>query len=228
MTKQGFLWDKRPFSTIIHYVAWSPDGTRVVGGGDDGSLYLWGIADGTPRQRLPGHQGMAMRVVWSPDGTRLASCGSSGDTGELFVWDVQSGERLQTFAGHPGIVYAAVWTPSGDLLVSGGSDGILRWWDVQSGKCLRMRAAHQGTVLSLRKSPDGKLLASCGDDGAIHLWDLERGEHLRTLRRDRPYERLTITGIQGLTQAEIATLRALGAIEDAAVEIPADTPLLRK
>jgi WD40 repeat protein/transcriptional regulator with XRE-family HTH domain len=220
MTKQDLLWDKRPFSTIIHYVAWSPDGTRVVGGGDDGGLYLWGIADGMPRQRLPGHQGMATRVVWSPDGTRLASCGSSGDTGELFVWDVQSGERLQTFAGHSGIVYAAVWTPSGDLLVSGGSDGILRWWDVQSGKCLRMRTAHQGTVLSLRKSPDGKLLASCGDDGAIHIWELKSGEHVRTLRLDRPYERLTITGIQGLTQAEIATLRALGAVEDAAAESP--------
>ena len=220
MTKQGLLWDKRPLSTIIHYVAWSPDGTRVVGGGDDGSLYLWEIADGTLRQRLPGHQGMAARVVWSPDGTRLASCGGSSDTGELFVWDVQSGECLQTFAGHPGIVYAVVWSPTGDILVSGGSDGILRWWDVQSGKCLRMRAAHQGTVLSLRKSPDGKLLASCGDDGAIHLWELKSGEHVRTLRRDRPYERLNITGIRGLTQAEIATLRALGAIADAAAESP--------
>jgi len=220
MTKQGLLWDKRPFSTIIRYVDWSPDGTRVVGGGDDGGLYLWGIADGTLLQRLPGHQGMATRVVWSPDGTRLASCGSSSDTGELFVWDVQSGECLQTFAGHPGIVSAVVWIPTGDLLVSGGSDGILRWWDVQSGKCLRMRAAHQGTVLSLRKSPDGKLLACCGDDGAIHIWELKSGEHVRTLRLDRPYERLTITGIQGLTQAEIATLRALGAIADAAAESP--------
>src|SRR6266704_1395503 len=220
MTKQGLLWDKRPLSTIIHYVAWSPDGTRVVGGGDDGSLYLWGIANGTLRQRLPGHQGMATRVVWSPDGTRLASCGSSSDTGELFVWDVQSGECLQTFAGHPGIVSAVVWSPTGDLLVSGGSDGILRWWDVQSGKCLRMRAAHQGTVLSLRKSPGGKLLASCGDDGAIHLWELKSGEHVRTLRRDRPYERLNITGIRGLTKAEIATLRALGAVEDAVAESP--------
>jgi len=83
-----------------------------------------------------------------------------------------------------------------------------------------MRAAHQGTVLSLRKSPDGKLLACCGDDGAIHIWELKSGEHVRTLRLDRPYERLNITGIQGLTQAEIATLRALGAIADAAAESP--------
>ena len=48
------------------------------------------------------------------------------------------------------------------------------------------------------------------------VWELKGGEHLRTLRRDRPYERLTITGIRGLTQAEIANLRALGAVEDAA------------
>jgi hypothetical protein len=64
------------------------------------------------------------------------------------------------------------------------------------------------------------LLASCGDDGAIHLWKLGSGEHVRTLRRDRPYERLNITGIRGLTQAEIATLHALGAIADAAAESP--------
>ena len=133
------------------------------------------------------------------------------------MWDQQSGERVRTFAGHGGVVYAVAWGPSRDLLVSGGSDGMLRWWDVQSGECMRVRKAHQGTIRSLRRSPDGSILASCGDDGAIMLWDLQGGEHLRTLRRDRPYERLNITGIRGLTEAQKATLRALGALEDAAV-----------
>jgi hypothetical protein len=39
---------------------------------------------------------------------------------------------------------------------------------------------------------------------------------VRTLRRDRPYERLNITGIQGLTEVQKSTLRALGAVEEIA------------
>ena len=80
-----------------------------------------------------------------------------------------------------------------------------------------MRQGHQGTVLSLRISPDGRRLASCGDDGAVQVWELASGELLRTLRRDRPYERLDITGVKGLTEAQKATLRALGAIEETAL-----------
>ena len=66
---------------------------------------------------------------------------------------------------------------------------------------------------ALRRSPDGTTLASCGDDGAIMLWDSWSGTQQQALRRDRPYERLNIRGIRGLTGAQQATLRTLGAIE---------------
>ncbi len=134
------------------------------------------------------------------------------------MWDAHSGERLAALQGLASVLYAVAWHPVGDRLLSGGSDGRLRWWDLQSGACLRVREAHQGKVQALKVSPDGKRIASCGDDGAIRLWDVHSGEHLRTLRRDRPYERLTITGIRGLTEAQKASLRALGALEDEADE----------
>ena len=98
------------------------------------------------------------------------------------------------------------------LLVSGGDDGKLCWWDVVQGTYLFAPGGHTGAVQALRRTTDGTMLASCGDDGAIMLWDLDSGSHRQTLRRDRPYERLDITGLLGITDAQRTSLLALGAI----------------
>ncbi len=210
-------WVNRAQPSRIRRVAWSPDGTRLASCSDDGSVFLWEASDGTLITQLQGHRGMVASVAWSPDGTRLASGGGSRGSGELVVWDAQSGERLQAWSEPSAIVYALAWSPTGAVLISGGSDGSMRWWDLQSGECLAMRQGHQGVVQSLESSPDGRRLASCGDDNTIQVWDLQSGKQLRTLRRDRPYERLDITGIRGVTEAQKASLRALGAIESAPV-----------
>jgi WD40 repeat protein/transcriptional regulator with XRE-family HTH domain len=206
-------WAERLHAILLRRVAWSPDGTLLAGGGDDGSIFLWDATDGTQQHQMAGHQGAVMSVAWSADG-RLASGGSGREGGELFVWDADSGKPVQAFAGHPGLASALAWSPSGELLISGESDGRLCWWDVHSGHSVRVQEGHRGAVQALKVSPDGIRLASCGDDGAILLWNLHSGEHLQTLRHDRPYERLTITDIRGLTQAQKASLRALGAVEE--------------
>ena len=123
------------------------------------------------------------------------------------------GARLSIWHEPSEVVYALAWSPAGAGLISGGSDGLLCWWDLRQGERVRVHKAHEGTVQALKVSPDGRMLVSGGDDGAIKIWDVQSGEHLRTLRRDRPYERLNITGIWGLSEAQKASLRALGAFE---------------
>src|SRR5258706_8452367 len=93
VTVRSHRWVSRQLPAWIRRVAWSPDGTRLVGGGDDGHVYLWDAADGTLLLRLAEHHGLIMSVAWSPDGTQLASGSGSRDGGELFVWDAHSGER---------------------------------------------------------------------------------------------------------------------------------------
>src|SRR5258708_22646320 len=74
--------------------AWGPDGARVASGGDNGSVFLLEVSDGTVRASLKGHRGMVMRVAWSPDGRLLASGGGGRGGGELFFWEVANGGEL--------------------------------------------------------------------------------------------------------------------------------------
>jgi WD40 repeat protein/transcriptional regulator with XRE-family HTH domain len=211
-------WIAREQQASARRVAWSPDGTLLVSAGDDGMVAVWNASDGRLLGQLTGHEGKVNDVAWSRDGKWLASGAGCRDGGEVFVWDMHSGERVRVLSEHPGIVYAVTWDPTDAMLISGDSDGMLRWWDVERGECVQMRQAHQGTVQSLKVSPDGRSLASCGDDGAINVWELESGEHLRTLRRDRPYERLNITDIRSISKAQKASLLALGAFEETSVD----------
>lgn len=206
-------WVGKPFPTWIRHVAWHPNSTHLAGGGDDGTIYVWRTADGQLLQRLDAHHGMITHLTWGEDSKKLASSSGGIMGGRIYIWDIEKGEVIHTIAKHPGIVYAVAWGIEPELLISASDDGRLRWWDVVTGKCVHVVEAHQGTVQALKRNPDGTKLASCGDDGAIRLWDLHGGDFLQTIRRDRPYERLNITGIRGVTEAQKAGLRALGAIE---------------
>ncbi|MBA2392918.1 MAG: hypothetical protein H0V70_09255, partial [Ktedonobacteraceae bacterium] len=88
----------------------------------------------------------------------------------------------------------------------------VRLWDVRLGRCQRILQGHEGWVWSVVFSPDGKMLASGGDDGAIKLWDRKTGACVRTIRRDRPYEKMNVAGIRGVSEAQKDELYFLGAV----------------
>ncbi|MBX3055245.1 MAG: helix-turn-helix domain-containing protein [Anaerolineae bacterium] len=197
----------------IRRVEWDPAGRYLVGAGEGGAIFIWNADDYSWHATLQGQRGMVVALAWSADGARLASGSWGHGSDQLFIWDTQNWNQVGAVDDPNELVFSVAWTADGERLISAGSDGALRWWNPQNGQCLLSRQGHEGPVQSLRASPDGRFLASCGDDGAIQIWRLDDGDHVTTLRRDRPYERLDITGIKGLTEAQKLTLKMMGAIE---------------
>jgi len=109
-----------------------------------------------------------------------------------------------------GKVYAVVFFSS-NFVVSSCDDNTVKIWDIYQKKCLKTLTGHARTVLSVAISLDGQILASSNEDEKIMLWDVNTGEPLMTLKVPRPYDGMNITGVSGLSEEQIAALKALGA-----------------
>jgi hypothetical protein len=74
-------------------VAFSPDGERIVSGGEDNALKLWDAQTGQEVMTLKGHTGYVASVAFSPDGKRIVS--GSADKGSLrLLTGLAAPERL--------------------------------------------------------------------------------------------------------------------------------------
>ncbi|PSB15463.1 hypothetical protein C7B76_13695 [filamentous cyanobacterium CCP2] len=193
-------------------VAFSPDGKKLASGSGDLMLRLWDMQTQQCLKIMQGHTHWIRSIAFSPDGQTLASS-SVGRT--VRFWDVKTGKALRTLNGYTKGIRSVAFSPDSRTLASGSDDRDVRLWDVESGECVRTFPGHTGRVQSVAVSSNGMLLASGSNDEAIKLWDIQTGQELRTLRIDRPYEGMNITGAKGLSSRQRATLIGLGAVDRA-------------
>ena len=222
-------------SNWVSSVAFSPDGKTLASGSTDHAIKIWNLDSGKCRRTLEEHKTLKEHKSWvrsvafSPDGEKLAS-GSADHT--IKIWDLSNDKCLkswQTFErhegrgeGHEDTVTSVAFSPDGKTLASGSEDRTVKIWSVKDGKCIETFEGDDDTVSSAKShkrwvnfvafSPNGETIASTSIDETIKLWDVKTGECINTLRSLRPYEGMDITGIEGVSDAQKETLKALGAI----------------
>jgi WD40 repeat protein len=129
------------------------------------------------------------------------------------LWEVGTGQCLQTLQGQSSWGESVAFSPDGQILVGGSDDSTVQLWEVRTGQCLKTLRGHTEKVWSVAFSSDGQTLVSGSQDETVKIWNVKTGECLKTLVAARPYEGMNITGVTGLTEAQKAMLKTLGAVE---------------
>jgi len=162
----------------ITELAFSPDGSLIATGSDDGLVWLWDIAS---RRRLdppivasgPASCSAGFAMAFSPGGKTLATaCYRT-----VQLWDMsthrQSGAALDTVES----VEAMAFSPDGRALATSSYEGTTRVWNVtarrQSGDTIGRPNWLNGAraINAVAFSPDGKRLVTAGADDTARLWD---------------------------------------------------------
>jgi WD40 repeat protein len=90
---------------------------------------------------------------------------------------------------------------------------MVKLWQVERNELMATTLpGNSGAVLSVAMTADGQQVASGGADGTLRLWQTADPGAVQTFRPDRCYERLDITGVTGVTDAQRQMLFALGAV----------------
>ena len=211
------LWDVKTAKVLkslpAHFVwsvAFSPDGTVLAVGAIDTVIRFWNLQTEQYCQTFSGHTDWVWAVAINPDGSILAS-GSHDRTVRL--WDIRTGKCLYLLEGHSGWIFSVAFSPDGRTLASASSDCTIKLWNVSTGICLHTLKEHNNWVMSVAFSPQGDILVSGSVDETIKLWNPETGISQQTWKVEKFYEGMRISGATGLTEAQKATLVALGAVE---------------
>jgi WD40 repeat protein len=162
-------------------IAFNPEGTMLVGGGDDDNLYAWDKS--TNEARLKKTIQVGSKGVWD---IAFSQCGdifaSGGRDGTTTLWrseDISSIPNRLT-ASHGQVSSIAIGS-DGTTLLAGYQNGTIIVWNVASGAPVGEPIKHGSGVDHVALSHDLKLIAAGGTGEPLALWDIISHEKVQTL-----------------------------------------------
>jgi WD40 repeat protein len=177
----------------VNRLDFSTDGTRLVSGGVDGRLIVWGtgtqhaLGRGGGRVHSQSVSGLAF------DGDSVVTVGRGESVGnelaspQIITWDTAAEQPLGPPVAADGVVTLSA---DGRLAAIGDARGTITQVDSRTGEPVRRPiTAHGGAVTAVVFSSDGRTLASTGcrefdpdtsfcDDAELAVWDARSGRRV--------------------------------------------------
>ena len=168
---------------VVHAVAFSRDGRRLVTGGEDRLVKVWRADTLAEERSLYGFTSPVLAAAIGPDGARVAAAGGSSRTlnpgGELRMWDLLPPRpalevKSQTYYN------TAAFSPDGRLIGGCGGEGVVRLWDAATGAEVRALTGLKPNVYDLAFSRDGGRVVAAGQSGQVAVWETATGRLAHT------------------------------------------------
>ncbi|HWO22665.1 MAG TPA: protein kinase [Kofleriaceae bacterium] len=156
----------------VWYAAFSPDGTRVLTGGQDASVHVWGAASGRELHALRGHVPPVL-AAWSPSG-EVATADAAG-TIRLWTADGRLRASIASTGGR-GAASGIAFAGDGAHVAVPGSDGSVVIGDARTGQLRATWKADPEAVYGLAFDPSGTRVVTATASGTAAVWSLEGRE----------------------------------------------------
>jgi WD40 repeat protein/tRNA A-37 threonylcarbamoyl transferase component Bud32 len=172
-------WRKAIHTGTLYAVAWSPNGSRLVTGGDDRIVRIWDTRTGEEVLSIRGSGNSIRALAWSPDGKWIAS-GELG--GMIRIWNAKEDSRPPTIQADPPLsVNTLEWNPKTEQVAISANQSWIYSAHVLDVAERRLINKPEGAAKSVAWHPDGKRIAAAHLDGGedlLKVSDLESGEDL--------------------------------------------------
>ncbi len=153
--------------SAVRVLDWSPDGSKIVTGGEDQAIVIWDSHGTGELDRLPlgGHDGVAATVLsWKPDSNAIALGYADG---VIQIWDLVNHQvNMMTVSTVPNPVSCLEWHPAGtEVAVCSPSyyePGLSFFFDQNTGQKTYGLSTDSGMI---KWSPDGRFYADLSPFG---------------------------------------------------------------
>lgn len=156
--------------SIVYSLAYTPDGRKLVLGGDPDNQGVAVFEPETGSVKSLGGQGIS--VAMFPDGKRIATSWLSPT---IQILDLETGDVVRQIE-HGGTVRALAVSRDGSRIVSGGLDKLCQVWDAATGDRLATFEGHTDFVARAAFTPDGKSVVSSSYDKTVRRWNAQTGK----------------------------------------------------
>lgn len=167
------------------------DGRRIVTGGFDSAIIVWGVSPALAMQVLRFHDSTVNALAALPGGCFA----SGGEDARIAVWCGDGAAPQRVFSGHTAPIATLAASPDGSVLASGSWDHTIRLWRLGSGATGEAVTigGHSGPVNGLAFMPDGRSLVSAGYDGQVRMTAVSGAAPARSVTLPTPVNAVAIT-----------------------------------